>query len=449
MPLEVAQYEHTVKHSTGRFRMSFMKLLRTAAFCTAAVLMAVSLRGFVDIREWQVGASTWVAAMPAMIVAGYFTVGLAAYLVRCLLIGPYRDAETDAREQRIVLGIWVQTWIAWVLRPIWLFLAAAEISPSVVTSFSVLLAAGAGVAMSQEMFGLGGWLYLASGLCDFIDGRLARFTGRITKSGKALDSILDRYSESCMLIGLAFFYRADWMLLAVLLLFAGSYQVSYVRARGEVLGINMTFGLMQRAERVAILGLAAVMSPVVASWTEAGAEPRRYWLMIGTIVFLTVATQFTALVRLLYLLGVLDGETVVEVRGRHRLARLAMLAVVTCAEFALFCSFVEYGAATRAWALTGTVAAGALGLTWVLVRFTATTPPKSFQLAVFVSSSVLLQISGMAIVETIPGIKYVLAWWLVRASILATWSYPLLTQDCDAPPAAELGGKNGYPPAMS
>lgn len=414
--------------SIGRSCMRFATVIRTVAFWASALLMAVSLRGFIDVPEWQTGSSAWVAVLPGLVVAGYFTVGFFAYMARCLWIGPYRDPETEARDPNVILGSWVQAWIAWMIRPIWVFLAAADIRPNVVTSFSVLLAAGSGVALSQEMFGLGGWLYLASGLCDLIDGRLARFTGHITNSGKALDSILDRYSESFVLIGLAYYYRADWMLIAVLLLLAGSYQVSYVRARGEGLGAYMKFGLMQRAERLAILGLAAIMSPVVASWTETGPEPRRYWLMVGTILFLASTTQYTALVRLVHLLGVLDGEATNQAHGRRRPIRWLIIAVATGMEFALLLFLTEYFQVVKVWAVAAAGAIGAVALSLAFVRFTATTRPTAFQLSAFVGISSVLQVSGMAIVENIPGVGYILAWWLVRLSILATWSYPLLSQ---------------------
>ena len=73
--------------------------------------------------------------------------------------------------------------------------AQRQFSPNAVTSVSVLLAAAGGVAVALGRFSLGGWLYLCSGACDFLDGRLARITGKTSASGAALDSILDRYSE--------------------------------------------------------------------------------------------------------------------------------------------------------------------------------------------------------------------------------------------------------------
>ena len=120
---------------------------------------------------------------------------------------------------------------------------------------------GGGNRRRLGQFSLGGWLYLCSGACDFLDGRLARITGKSSASGAALDSILDRYSEAAMLIGLAWYYRESWVLLPVLAFLAGSFLVPYVRARGEGLGLHLKVGLMQRPERVVVLGVAVVFSP--------------------------------------------------------------------------------------------------------------------------------------------------------------------------------------------
>jgi phosphatidylglycerophosphate synthase len=380
------------------------------------------------VRLVQMAGEAWAAAIPAVVVAAYFTVGLVGYLARCLLIGPYRDLEIDQRGSSVLLGHWWRTWFAWVLNPVWRALSAADIPPSAVTTVSVFFASVAGVAMAQGLFFLGGLLYLSSGVCDFIDGRLARTTGQVTKAGAALDSILDRYSEAWMLIGVAWFYHQDWMLLPVLLLLVGSYQVPYVRARGEALGVEMRVGLMQRPERMVMLGLAAVFSPLVAHYTETESEPPRYWMMVATLIFLAVTTQVTAAGRLTHLLRDLDRQrTATSSTGRHCFL-LALIVAVTCGELAACLSLRQVAglSVTHAVLLAGLPGSAALYCAWP--RSTSAKPRSALQGTAFVAGTLLLQAGGVAIVETVSGVGPTLSWCLVRIGVLITWIYPLMAQ---------------------
>jgi phosphatidylglycerophosphate synthase len=372
-------------------------------------------------------AAFWTAAILVSAVAAYFVAGLAVYLVRCALLGAHRDADIDARGSSVLLGSWLRTWFAWMLRPFWQLLSAADIPPTAITFLSVVLAALAGASMAQGLFVLGGLLYLASGLCDFLDGRLARLTGQVTPSGAALDSVLDRYSEACMLIGLAWFYRHDWVLLVVLGLLAGSYQVPYVRARGEGLGVDMRVGLMQRPERMVLLGIAALLGPLIAAWTEPAGEPRHYWFTVAAIMLLAVSTQITAAGRLAHLVRVLDGKLGRSRGARRGLAPLETLAVSICLEFAVLVGLVERLGLSQSLAVT---AAGTIGA-WALYNVGSRlggVRQNVLQAAVAGAGGVLLQVGGMAVLESTPQLGYMPAWWLLRCSVAAAWSYPILAQ---------------------
>lgn len=105
-----------------------------------------------------------------------------------------------------------------------------------------------------------GFVILLGGLMDMIDGRLARVTNSSSDYGALFDSVLDRYSEMVMFLGICYylisndyFYSSLFAFIAMI----GSVMVSYTRARAEGLGVNASVGIMQRPERVIIIGVSA------------------------------------------------------------------------------------------------------------------------------------------------------------------------------------------------
>ena len=100
-------------------------------------------------------------------------------------------------------------------------------------------------------------LLLASGFCDTLDGVLARTYQQASVFGGFLDSLLDRYADAVVYAGVIIGGLCDvfWGLAAL----AGSFLVSYSRARAEAVGITMeSIGLAERAERMIILAAVSV-----------------------------------------------------------------------------------------------------------------------------------------------------------------------------------------------
>jgi archaetidylinositol phosphate synthase len=130
-------------------------------------------------------------------------------------------------------------------------------------------------------------LLLVSGFFDALDGVIARLFGRVTVFGGFLDSMLDRYADAFVLIGIVLGGFADvfWGFLAVM----GSLLVSYSRARAEAAGIKMeTIGLAERAERVLIIIVASLLTLI---WNNA-----LWW----GVVLLAFLTNLTVLQRAFY-----------------------------------------------------------------------------------------------------------------------------------------------------
>ncbi len=135
-------------------------------------------------------------------------------------------------------------------------------------------------------------LLLLSGFCDALDGIVARLYGQATVFGGFLDSVLDRYADAAVYIGIILggLCYPLWGMIAIV----GSLLVSYSRARAEAAGIKMeSVGLAERAERIIIL--------LAASLTALFWQPTT--VMNAGIILLAVLSNLTVLQRSLYMYG--------------------------------------------------------------------------------------------------------------------------------------------------
>lgn len=159
-----------------------------------------------------------------------------------------------------------------LLTPVLDLFVRTGLSPNVITTIGFVITMGAGLAYFYGSLQWGGFLVLLGGLFDVVDGYVARQTERVTRFGSFYDSTLDRISEVVVFLGVFSLYNGTepnigepWMVYVVALALAGSLLVSYTRARAEGMGIECRVGLMQRAERVLLLGIATLF---FASWRE-------------------------------------------------------------------------------------------------------------------------------------------------------------------------------------
>ncbi len=250
-------------------------------------------------------AERWLPLAPAAVVTLYWFIGLVVFTVHSAIWGVRHDRELEARGKSILIGNFLKSYFSWIVRPLWRVILASGISPNTITVIAMLLGGVAGAAVAGGRFALGGWLFLLSGILDTFDGRLARAKNLVTPAGAAFDSLLDRYADSAMLIGLAYYFRGSWVLVAALAAIFGTSMVPYVRAKAESFGVAMKDGLMQRPERVLTLGLAVVLSPwVEALWPAASGHPSQRLAAIS-LVMLAVTSNTTAIGRIARLLTAL------------------------------------------------------------------------------------------------------------------------------------------------
>ncbi len=370
--------------------------------------------------------------LPVALVGIYFVGGFALFCWRKARRGRYRDAEIAVRPTSVILGAWIRHYFAWLMMPVVATLVAAGVPPDAITSVSVLFALAAGVSTAVGQFGLGGGLYLAAGICDYLDGRVARTGNQSTSRGAALDSILDRYAEAAMIIGLAWFYRNEWVLLALLMFLAGSFLVPYIRARGESLGIEMKVGLMQRPERLVLLGLAALFSPLVDPWLPAAVQFAPHPLVVATILLLTISTQFTAAYRLWYVGNLLDTGSGLRTPRKMPRAEAIGNVVVTVLDFGAVVLAVGW-LTWPAWLATG-LSYGVFVLAYFAWLRHARVPGavSAGRSAVVAVGGAILSAGGMDVLARVEALDHRLAWLLVRVAVAWAWNYQLTLPSAQA-----------------
>lgn len=181
---------------------------------------------------------------------------------------------------------------AWVRRHAEAFVSALGRSPLTPNQVTVVGVALTFVASGLIAFGYLRWaglVLILAGTCDILDGALARSTNAAYPYGAFLDSTLDRYAEGAVYLGLAAYFvtiappMQEWLILATLAALAGSFLVSYVRARAQSLGFTCKSGLFQRPERV----VATVIGLLAGGW-----------VLYGIVFLLAIVTNITALQRI-------------------------------------------------------------------------------------------------------------------------------------------------------
>jgi CDP-diacylglycerol--glycerol-3-phosphate 3-phosphatidyltransferase len=165
---------------------------------------------------------------------------------------------------------WLRKVSRGIVQPLVTLLSRLGIPANTVTILGCLMNVGVAVVLATGHLRLGGLLLIAAASVDGLDGSLARLNGGSTRFGAFLDSVLDRISESAVLLGLAWWYLGQPGMVEELLAYiaiAGSLLVSYVRARAEGIGVPCKVGLFTRVERSILLIAALILGfTVPALW---------------------------------------------------------------------------------------------------------------------------------------------------------------------------------------
>ena len=175
-------------------------------------------------------------------------------------------------------------------------LAGGGLSADMLTIFGLLLHVGVVPLVLTGHFVWAVPLGVVAGVCDALDGAVARAGVGPTKAGAFLDSTTDRISELLVSGALAVYFArlGDWWPLVGVLVFMGAAQmVSYTRARAEALGVECKVGFMSRPERLVGLGLGFLFS----GWSIGGTS-----FLVWMMYLLALLTSLTVLHRMVHVM---------------------------------------------------------------------------------------------------------------------------------------------------
>lgn len=159
---------------------------------------------------------------------------------------------------------------SWPIDRLAALLAATGIPPNVITWAALVFNFWAGVLFARGRFAAAGGMMILAGLCDLLDGPVARRQNRISLFGGFLNSIVDRYADLILFLGLLVYYaqvnRFRYAVLAGAAM-AGAVMVSYAKARAESLVPGTEVGFWDRPERLVLMILGALSNRMeVALW---------------------------------------------------------------------------------------------------------------------------------------------------------------------------------------
>jgi phosphatidylglycerophosphate synthase len=225
-------------------------------------------------------------------------------------------------RKKLQLGIYK------VINPLVRLLIRLGLTPNMVTTIGLVLNIGVAIIFISgaeegrrgdlRYVGWAGGLILFAGLFDMLDGQVARLGNMSSPFGALYDSVLDRYSELILFLGICYYLVSHHYFMSSLFAFIGligSMMVSYTRARAEGLGIEIKDGLMQRPERVIIIGVSALACGIASGWM--GGDYKIAWPDSNFPVFETISIFTIPLT----IMAFLANFTAI---GRLRKARVAL-----------------------------------------------------------------------------------------------------------------------------
>src|ERR1035437_4284905 len=167
---------------------------------------------------------------------------------------------TFTRGIGVVFGAIIDRIVRW--------LALSKIHPNVLTFLGLVINIWAAWLFSQGSFRWAGVVVIGAGLFDMVDGRVARATKQVTLFGGFFDSVIDRYSDLALYMGLLVYYasinRFFYIVLTAIVM-TGSVMVSYSRARAENTIPKCKVGFLERPERIVLIIIGALFSRMAAA----------------------------------------------------------------------------------------------------------------------------------------------------------------------------------------
>lgn len=220
-----------------------------------------------------------------------------------------------------------------IINPFVKLLIKIGLTPNAVTFIGLLLNIGVTIIFIRgaeegnrgelQYVGWAGALILFAGLFDMLDGQVARLGNMSSTYGAMFDSVLDRYSEMILFLGICWYLVAHHYFFSSLFAFIaliGSMMVSYTRARAESLGIECKGGVMQRPERVVLIGITALATGIASHYIGGNYKlfvPGIKYHVFETISIFTIPITVMAVLTNITAVGrLMDAKKAFEVKER-------------------------------------------------------------------------------------------------------------------------------------
>jgi CDP-diacylglycerol--glycerol-3-phosphate 3-phosphatidyltransferase len=194
------------------------------------------------------------------------------------------------------------------VKPIGQSLKRTGLSADHFTSAGLVLSALTAVAVAVGQLRIGLFLVLLTGLCDTLDGAVAKAAGTSSTRGAFFDSVADRVSDALLFGGVAWYLadsRPGTLVMLPVAVLAASSLISYQRAKAESLGFEAKGGIMERAERIILLGLGLLFDA----------------LLVPMLVVMLALTLFTAAQRFAKVWAQASAERPAPLRARRSARR--------------------------------------------------------------------------------------------------------------------------------
>jgi len=198
-----------------------------------------------------------------------------------------RDPDAVHKGSTFLLGVgdFLVHWFLWALGPVEGALLRLGARPDHMNAAGLVFGLASTVLVALGRLEFGGGAIALAGVCDVLDGRLARARKAVSPYGKFIDSTLDRFVETAAFLGFAVYFGGrPGGALVVAAGLGGSLLVSYAQARGETVGVSGSGGLMQRGERLLLQSLGCLYDPGLCLWLGLPEGTVLFWVLVVTAI---------------------------------------------------------------------------------------------------------------------------------------------------------------------
>jgi CDP-diacylglycerol--glycerol-3-phosphate 3-phosphatidyltransferase len=245
------------------------------------------------------GGQTPASDLPYLIgFLAFFTVPFVIYLVRVWRgMSTLPPGKPKGAGHRLFGPLFIGYYY-WLMGPVFRLALRSRLTPNHVTVLTLVVAATTAVAIASGHFALGSALLIVGGSLDIVDGQLARARQMASPRGAFLDSTVDRISDGLVFSGCVVYYAGTPIMFVSLAVLVLSFTVSYARSRAETLGVVGSEGLMQRADRITVLGIALAFSSYFGHSVEGFVPHPIYAIAAGSLCLMAVLSGVTAVMRI-------------------------------------------------------------------------------------------------------------------------------------------------------